>query len=152
MRDLAFFVVTIAIGTGLIGGAYVNVLAVSNLLPQSPSIMHAWLRFWIGDAVGILLTGPLLFAIADPAGRATLRALLGDPTRWIEWGMLCVVIGAVFYGSPPNIARRFYVVFLPIIWIAIRSGMIGAIVCADDRANRRDRWAVRQSGATRFSH
>lgn len=127
-RDVVFFIATILIGAGLVGGAYVNVLGVAHMLPQSVSVTHAWLRFWVGDAVGILVTAPLLFAIADPPRRASLRALFRDPQRWIEWAVLCVVLGAVFYAQPATLIPRFYVVFVPIIWIAVRSGMNGAIV------------------------
>lgn len=127
-RDFAFFTATIIVGAGIVGGAYVNVLAVAYLLPQNVSITAAWVRFWVGDAVGILVTGPLLFAIADNTRRASLRALFRDPQRWIEWAVLCAVLGLVFYGLPAKLIPRFFVVFLPIMWIAVRSGMSGAIV------------------------
>lgn len=128
MRDVAFFVVIILVGTAVVGGAYVNVLAVAHLLPQTVSLVHAWVRFWVGDAVGILVTGPLLFALSDKTRRTSLLALFREPQRWIEWVVLCTVLGAVFSGLPAQLTPRFYLVFLPIIWIAMRTGMSGTIV------------------------
>jgi integral membrane sensor domain MASE1 len=126
-RDLALFAATIIIGAALVGGAYVNVLAVSNLLPTI-SLMQAWLRFWLGDAVGIMITGPLVFALAAERGRERLRALLREPRRWIDWAALCAVLALVLLAVPIDITQDFYLLFVPVIWIAIRSGMAGAIV------------------------
>lgn len=126
-RDLGFFTATVLVGALIVGGAYVNVLAVANLLPDVPTT-EAWLRFWVGDVVGILVTGPLIFALADPVGRARLAALVRDRRRWLEWAALCAVLALVLRGVPADITPHFYIVFVPIIWIALRSGMSGAIV------------------------
>jgi two-component system sensor kinase FixL len=126
-RDLALFTATIVIGSSIVGGAYVNVLAVTGLLPGIPTT-EAWLRFWLGDAVGILVTGPLILALAVSDRRAQLAQVLGDQRSWVEWATLCLLLWLVFRAVPPSVSAPIYVLFVPIIWIAMRSGLPGAVL------------------------
>ena len=127
-RDLALFVLTVVLGAAIVGGGYVNVLNVARLLPGI-SITDAWLRFWLGDAVGILVTGPLLYALADEAQRRRLAARLRDPESWVWWGMLCALLWLVLRGVPHDVAPHLYVLlFVPVLCIALRSGMSGAVI------------------------
>jgi two-component system, LuxR family, sensor kinase FixL len=126
-RDLALFTATIVIGASIVGGAYVNVLAIAGLLPGI-STTEAWLRFWLGDAVGILVTGPLIFALVVAQDRARLAAVLRDTRSWMEWAVLCLLLWLVFRAVPQEVTARFYVLFVPILWIAMRSGLSGAVL------------------------
>lgn len=126
--DLAFYTATVVIGAAIVGGAYVNVLAAAQLLSDVP-ITQAWMRFWLGDAVGILVTGPLLFALADEAQRRRLVTLLRQPEPWVRWGVLCALLWVVFRAVPHDLTPHFCaLLFVPILWIALRSGMSGAII------------------------
>src|SRR5687768_9935289 len=73
-RQLTLFIAVTLSGTAIIGAAFVGVLRGADLLGATP-LPNAWLRFWIGDAVGILVTAPLLLAVADAERRAGLLAL-----------------------------------------------------------------------------
>jgi len=126
-RDLTFFVITIVAGTGIVGAAFVSLLKVSGVLGDIPTL-DAWLRFWLGDAVGILVTAPLILAVTDRRRRETLRSLAANREAWIQFAVLCATLAVVFTTVPVGAAPRFYVLFLPVIWIAMRSGMTGAIV------------------------
>jgi len=126
--DLAFFTATVVLGSAVVGGAYVNVLAAAQLLSDVP-ITQAWMRFWLGDAVGILVTGPLLFALAEEAQRRRIAALLRQPEPWVRWGVLCALLWVVFRAVPHERTPHFCaLLFVPIVWIALRSGMSGAII------------------------
>ena len=48
--------------------AFVAVLWAANFV-QEGALLDAWLRFWIGDSVGVLVTAPLLLAAADSESR-----------------------------------------------------------------------------------
>jgi len=72
LRELTVFVVVVAGGTAIVGSAFVGLLRGADLLGATP-IPAAVLRFWIGDAVGVLVTAPLLLAAADPA-RTTITS------------------------------------------------------------------------------
>src|SRR5688572_15535674 len=126
-RDLTHFVVVTLGGTALIGAAFIGVLRGAALIPEA-EVPAAWLRFWIGDAVGILVTAPLLFAAADPARRAALLALARKPEVILQVIVLAATVWLIFEGLGSDPSRHFYLLFLPLIWIAVRFGMNGAIV------------------------
>lgn len=126
-RDLTFFVITVIAGTGVIGGAFVALLQVSGVLAGVP-MLDAWLRFWLGDAVGILVTAPLILEVADKRRRERLFSLAVNREAWLQCAVLCATLLLVFTAVPIGPTPRFYILFVPVIWIAVRSGMTGAIV------------------------
>ena len=126
-RELTQFVAVAVGGTALVGAAFVGVLSGAELIPRV-EVPGAWLRFWIGDAVGVLVTAPLLLAVADPARRAGLAALARRPESWAQAGVLVATLWLIFVVLPGEPALHFYLLFVPIIWIAARGGMNGAVV------------------------
>lgn len=125
-RQLTVFVSVIVGGTAIVGGAFVGMLKGASLLGGTP--FEAWLRFWIGDAVGILVTAPLLLAAADRGRRFTLARLARQPEALLQIAVLAASLWLIFEQLGRDPARHFYLLFLPLIWIAVRSGMNGAIV------------------------
>jgi signal transduction histidine kinase len=89
---------------------------------------NAWLRFWVGDAVGILVTAPLLFAAADAVRRSALLTLAHRPEALLQATALAATVWLIFEGLGTDPSHHFYLLFLPLIWIAVRFGMNGAIV------------------------
>ena len=126
-RDLAVFVSAATAGTALGGAMYVGILEVASLL-ASFRFEEAWLSFSIGELVGILVTAPLLLVAADVSRRAELRALARRPEAQVQALVLLAAIWLVFEGIPGDPARHFYLLFIPLIWIALRGGMNGAVV------------------------
>jgi two-component system sensor kinase FixL len=125
--QLTIFAGGIFAGTAALSAAFISLLRASGRAGELP-FMDAWIRFWTGDAVGILVTAPLLLAAADPRRRAGLAALARRPEALLQFAALCATLWLVFRGLGGDPATHFYVLFLPLIWIAIRSGMNGAIV------------------------
>jgi signal transduction histidine kinase len=97
-------------------------------LLSDTAFANAWIRFWIGDAVGILVTAPLLFAAADAARRAALLSLARRPEALLQAIVLAATVWLIFEGFGTDPSRQFYLLFLPLIWIAVRFGMNGAIL------------------------
>jgi two-component system sensor kinase FixL len=126
-RELTQFVAVVVGGTAIVGAAFVGVLRGAGLIAGS-DVPAAWLRFWIGDAVGVLVTAPLLFAVADPARRATLLGLARKGETLAQVVVLIGTMGLIFAGLPGEPAQHFYFLFVPLIWIAARAGMNGAVV------------------------
>ncbi|MGQ0525474.1 MAG: MASE1 domain-containing protein, partial [Betaproteobacteria bacterium] len=73
-RHLTLFVTVVTAGTAISGTAFVGLLRGGDLLGET-SVPEALVRFWIGDAVGILITAPLLLAVVDAERRADMLAL-----------------------------------------------------------------------------
>lgn len=126
-RQLTLFAAVALGGTAIVGAAFVGALRAADLLAATP-LPAAWLRFWIGDAVGILVTAPLLLAAADAERRAGLRALARRPEALLQAMLLVATIWLIFFGLGGDPGHHFYALFLPLIWIAARGGMNGAIV------------------------
>lgn len=126
-RQVTLFAVVVVAGTGIVGAGFIGVLYVQGLLANT-DFASAWLRFWIGDAVGILVTAPLLFAAADSIRRSALLAFARKPEALLQAAVLGTTVWLIFEGLGNDPSRHFYLLFLPLIWIAIRFGMNGAIV------------------------
>ena len=125
-RDLAVFATLVAVGSAVIATVFVGMLRLAALLPDTP-FSDAWLRFWIGDAVGVLVTAPLLLSAADARRRGELVRLARRGESWLQALALAATLWLIFavFGEP---ARHFYLLFLPLVWIAVRAGMNGAVV------------------------
>src|SRR5688572_19173772 len=127
LRQLTLFVGVVVPGTAVVSAAFVGVLYAVGLLDPGAAF-PGWLRFWTGDAVGVLVTAPLLFVVADPKRRQSLRLLASRVETYIQAGLLAATLWLIFQGLGGDPSHHFYLLFLPLIWIAIRSGMSGAIV------------------------
>lgn len=126
-RQLTLFVTVVVTGTGVVGAGFIGVLHTAAMLGET-AFSNAWIRFWIGDAVGILVTAPLLFAAADSARRSALRFAGRRPEALLQAAVLAATVLLIFKGFGTDPTRHFYLLFLPLIWIAVRFGMNGAIV------------------------
>jgi signal transduction histidine kinase len=127
LRELNIFVAVAVGGAALVGACYVGVLRSAGLLGATPA-PQAWLRFWVGDAVGVLVTLPLLLAAADAGRRAGLAALARRGETLLQAAVLVATVWLIFEGLPGEPAAHFYALFVPLIWIAARGGVNGAIV------------------------
>jgi signal transduction histidine kinase len=125
-RDLTLFAVTVIAGVGAAGGAFIGILKAAALLP-APSFLEAWVRFWLGDAVGILVTAPLLVVAADTERREALGALARRPETLAQVLVLLATLWLIFGLLEGDPSRHFYMLFVPLIWIAARGGLNGAV-------------------------
>lgn len=127
LRQLTIFVGVVVPGTAVIAAGFVGLLYAAALLDPGAAL-PGWLRFWVGDAVGVLVTAPLLLVVADAERRATLVSLAGRGETYMQVALLAATLWLIFQGLGGDPSHHFYLLFLPLIWIAIRSGMAGAIV------------------------
>ena len=121
-----FSAVTIC-GTALVSAAFIAVLWAAALLGETSAI-DAWLQFWVGDSVGVLVTAPLLLAVANAESRRDLFRLAPRLETLTQAAALAATVWMVFVGIGGDPAQHFYLLFPPLIWIALRGGMSGALV------------------------
>jgi two-component system, LuxR family, sensor kinase FixL len=114
-----------AAGTSLI---YCGALYLTDSLPAD-QLFSALRHFWIGDAVGIIVILPA----------ATAAFTLLSKARWgwrrneaLNWGVFivasCLGFALVHTASGANAYHLFYLLFLPIIWMAMRAGYVGVAI------------------------
>jgi signal transduction histidine kinase len=128
-RRLFTWLVIVVLGTLLNALVYVSLLSFSGSMPQDAWI-EAVTRFWIGDCVGIVVTMPIVWMLAEPHGRAILRRLL---LSWESLGYIVlglVMLWATFGFGMGAGFQQFYFLFLPIVWAAARQGLAGAAFVA----------------------
>lgn len=127
LRQLTLFIAVVVPGTAIIAAGFVGVLYGAGLLERGAT-SAGWLRFWVGDAVGVLVTAPLLLVIADSEGRGNFLSLARRGETYVQITLLAATLWLIFEGLRGDPSHHFYLIFLPLIWIAIRRGLAGAIV------------------------
>jgi two-component system, LuxR family, sensor kinase FixL len=125
LRQLTLFTAAVIPGTALVAAAFVGILYAAGSLDAAFS---GWVRFWTGDAVGVLVTAPLLLVVADADGRRSFATLARRWETLLQIALLAVTLWLIFAGLGGDPSHHFYLVFLPLIWIALRHGLGGAIV------------------------
>ncbi len=117
-------VVAGTLGNGLV---FVSALWASGLLADT-TWFDALVRFWIGDCVGIIVALPLFWWLQDKGRRTFFGATV---LRWETVGYLGLTALTVWIAFVPGASvhfRYFYVLFLPVVWVATRHGLAGASV------------------------
>jgi two-component system, LuxR family, sensor kinase FixL len=126
LRQLTAFIGIVAGGTAVIAAAFVGALHAAGAL-EAGMAQPGWLRFWVGDAVGVLVTAPLLLAATDPEWRGRARALAARGETYVQVALVAGALWLIFAGlGDPT--HYFYLLFPPLIWVAIRGGMAGATI------------------------
>lgn len=127
-RRLWILIAVTTVGAAIIGIIYVGVLSVAGVGFRD-SFTAVTFRFWLGDTVGVLVTAPLLLVAADPEGRQRLIRSWRKPETTLQFAALFGLIFFMFHsGAKPH--QYIYFLFLPLIWIASRNGLSGAVAAS----------------------
>jgi two-component system, LuxR family, sensor kinase FixL len=128
-RGLLEWAAIVTVGTLLNSIVYVAVLTVGEIIPVG-DVVDAFVRYWIGDCVGVLVSMPILWMLLEEHGRAQLRAMV---VAWESLGYLMATGVALWIAFGIGAAadfKYFYVLFLPVVWAAARQGLAGAVFSA----------------------
>lgn len=128
-RDTIRLVAVVTIGTLVTGVLYIAALASLGLRPHAGAL-EALLRFWIGDSVGILVTLPPILMASVAARRREMRAMFGRAETLAYAASIALALWLVFARPVAEQFKFFYVMFLPLVWVATRFGMVGAALTA----------------------
>lgn len=113
-------------GTLLVAGGYVVLFVTAGELPRAHAI-ESLPRLWIGDLTGILTLTPLLISAGEWRNGVALVRRHG----WEVLAQSIALLGAlsIIFGLLTD-QLRFYPLFVPVIWIALRWGASGAMLAA----------------------
>jgi two-component system sensor kinase FixL len=116
MRDLVLLMLVAVISAAVVACGYVGLTVAAGLLPKD-EFWPAALRYWVGDVIGIMVVAPFaLFAL-------TRRRLLPMSIETaLQFAAIAAALTVVFIFSGEQQLQLFYVLFLPIVWIAARTG------------------------------
>jgi signal transduction histidine kinase len=120
VRDLFLLLSAAALISIAIAVFYVTLLVASGLLPL-PEAQWAVLRSWVGDMIGIAVVTP--FGLLAYAGKLSFK-LGWETALQMASSLLLTLWVAVVYAEHDQL-QLFYLLFLPLTWIAVRSGIEG---------------------------
>lgn len=123
LRDATVFLGTTSVACGAIALAFVALFAGSGRLPAG-EFARSVMQFWIGDLIGIVVTTPALLMVSRKRNRPQIRITAEALVQLLALALALWVVFGTGLGDPPKL---FYVLFLPIIWIAMRHGIEGAV-------------------------
>lgn len=87
--------------------------------------LHA-VRFWVGNVIGVVIFTPLLARHFVPGQKQKFTISL--VLEAFAQGAFVVAAVWVAFGEHPQTASRYlFILFLPMIWIVLRFGVVGAI-------------------------
>ncbi|WFU15562.1 ATP-binding protein [Bradyrhizobium sp. CB3481] len=120
-RSAMLWLIGVAVvSIGLVSVGYVLVLLQHGFVTKA-DLGQVFVRAFVGDLIGVMVFTPFLLI-------AFTRRQFAAPS-W-EMGVLMLIILAAVWGilslNQPFRFQLFYVLFLPIVWIAVRFGLPGA--------------------------
>ncbi|MBS4097081.1 MAG: MASE1 domain-containing protein [Sulfuricella sp.] len=126
LSDLTRFLALILPGTLVAALAYVAIFTFAGLVPQHEFFPNL-LRFWVGDAIGVMVVTPLLL-VHGAENPALWRSLRPQPEMLAQAAAVLAALWLIFGVEYSDEFKFFYLLFLPLIWIAMRHGIRGATI------------------------
>ncbi len=123
LSDLTQLLALTAVGSWFGGMLYLSFMAYVGLVPLG----RFWLNvteFWVNDLVRILVVLPLLLVHMQPQNLQTRWQLKSEHV--IQAGAMLFVFWIIFGLDITDEFKFFYLLFLPLTWIAMRHGVYGA--------------------------
>jgi two-component system, LuxR family, sensor kinase FixL len=124
LPDVVAFLMLVPAGAALAALAYCGALYLGGEL-SADKLLVAMVHFWIGDALGIITVIPVATAAfmyySTPRGRLSGHALF---TVFIFVVGMCLGFAALV-GVGDRLHYLFNLLFLPVIWVAMREGYPG---------------------------
>lgn len=121
VRDMAVLLGATFVSAAVVAVGVVGVLVADGALPYAELPILAF-QYWLGDVIGIAVVAPAaLLAVTRPAlPRLTLRAA-------VQGLALVAAVAVVFLPIGSGQFNLFYVLFLPLVWVAVSHGLAGAV-------------------------
>jgi signal transduction histidine kinase len=125
LRNVVALLVTVPTGTFAIACLYCGVLILFGDLPRG-QYWEAVPHLWVGDTVGIVIVLPVAMAASGSLQHLLEKRpqLLLDAVLFLAG--VAAALWLIFGFARANDFHFFYLLFLPISWIAMRTGFAGA--------------------------
>jgi len=116
LRDLFLLLMAAAVSAAVVAIGYVGTLTVAGLLSVQ-DFSQASLRYWVGDMIGIAVMTPLglMLLTREPFLKAPVETAA-------QLATILIALLLIFGLSQERELQLFYLIFLPIVWMAVRSG------------------------------
>ena len=128
-RELLWLAGLVVMGALLSAAAYVMTIAAGGI-GFGGSVFEAITRYWIGDAVGMMVMLPTLLMLMDGRRRADMVIALRSFDIWLVFGLAALLLVIVFGQQDHDQFKFFYLLFVPVVWASARFGLPGAVLSA----------------------
>jgi signal transduction histidine kinase len=122
MRDLVLLMLVAVVSAAFVASSYVAVTTAAGLLPVM-DFAAATLRYWVGDVIGIVVFAPFVLIALKRK-----RVLRMSVETLLQFAAIVGALALVFGYAKEQQFQLFYVLFLPIVWMAVRTGSEGVII------------------------
>jgi len=120
-RDLVCLIAVAAVAAAIVGLSYVSIVVAFGQL-EAAQFVRAVMRYWIGDMIGIAVVTPVLLVLFTRRRPSVFSWELLGPLALLAAALWLVV------GVEPLRFQLFYLLFLPVIWTAVRFGLEGVTI------------------------
>jgi two-component system, LuxR family, sensor kinase FixL len=119
MRDLVLLMIAALVSTAFVASSYVAATILAGLLPPNDFAAAAF-RYWVGDMIGIMVVTPFVLIVLTYTHvlRASFETVL-------QFAAIIGALAIMFGYAEEQRFQLFYVLFLPIVWMAVRTGAQG---------------------------
>lgn len=125
VRDVGWLVGVTFLSAAVVAPAYVGVLVLDGALPAADLPMLAF-QYWLGDAIGIAVVTPVLLLLYQPERTPALRWPTMPSAG--QTAAIAAALVVVFLPIGDGQFNLFYVLFLPLVWVAVSHGLSGALL------------------------
>lgn len=126
---LTTWIAIVALGTCANALSYLLLLKAAGMIPGQLWVA-GFLTFWVGDLVGILVSMPFIWLLATSAGRGSLRTGVAKSETLGYLALSAAAVWMVFWFPQASEFKRFYLLFVPVVWAAARQGLAGTAFIA----------------------
>jgi two-component system sensor kinase FixL len=121
LRDLTWFLVAAVIAAWIGSGVHVFSESLHGG-PEAASWFADLVNYWVSDLIRLLVVGPLVLVHVNDDWRNW------RPTRemFVQGASIALALWVIFGLRYTDQFKFFYLLFLPLIWIAMRHGIQGA--------------------------
>jgi C4-dicarboxylate-specific signal transduction histidine kinase len=134
MRDVIMLLAIAALSSAAVAICFVLLLWSAGLIAPD-AFARASLRFWIGDLIGIAVVAPSVLIFLTRGKQLTVKS-----ETLAQVAAILAALILVFISAEQHRFELFYLLFLPVIWMAVRGGIelvtvgilltqIGLILC-----------------------
>ncbi|MPZ57640.1 MAG: hypothetical protein GEU91_14295 [Rhizobiales bacterium] len=128
LRDIAMLLAAGFAGAIVVGSLLPLPLLVEGQL-ESGDLPVALAPLLVGDFIGIAVMAPLTLRLVLREGLVHARALLPALPELLSWtGVAALLLWVIINPAIPTGFNYFYLVFVPVVVIAVRHGLDGACV------------------------
>ncbi|HYG89721.1 MAG TPA: ATP-binding protein [Azospirillum sp.] len=127
VRDMGWLVGVTFLSAAVVAPAFVGVFVLDGAVAAADLPMLAF-QYWLGDAIGIAVVTPFLLLLYRP-GKTPVWSVPKAPSA-AQTAAIAGALVVVFLPFGNGQFNLFYVLFLPLVWVAVCHGLPGAVLAA----------------------